>query len=497
MQRRSVTTTSGRYLWQWWNPDSSWALDLHFVDGGPRGVVLDSYWAPGGVRDAGLQTATTFGYDAHGRVASVTSPQVAVTEDGVGTDVQMRPVTQSRSLQMAVLAAPGTGTLAIPAARVVPEAVRVEMTDARGALTRMAVDPMGLPRRIEGPLGLTTVHTRDRHGRVMASVDPSGHRTLSEYIAMNLVRSVDETLGRTVSFTYTADHQMLASTGAPRDVVNTYERGATDPGGSGGRLVMTESGGQVNSFEYLDARPLTTYGPGAATYYVYDHSAGSLNNLRRTTTSVTGLVSTWYAYDQYGRKTTSTTVVDPGYRDSTMYTYDLLNRPATVTDVAGKVTTYSYTPLTTTVTDARQQSYLTTRDALGRVVSRQDPRGGVERYRYDRNGNLTRYTNRRGQTVAYGYDVLNRMRWRDADGQRTTFDMDSLGRTSRSANAESIDNSDLGTQQGWQSGLYATKTMQRAGSTFSLASVKDAAGNLSSLFSTSVGTSYAANYFTD
>ena len=69
MGRRSNTTTNGNVVWQWWQPDGSWALDMHFVDGGARSPVLDSYWTPGGSRDEGLHTAWSFSYDAHGRAA--------------------------------------------------------------------------------------------------------------------------------------------------------------------------------------------------------------------------------------------------------------------------------------------------------------------------------------------------------------------------------------------------------------------------------------------
>lgn len=437
--RRAVTAASERTLWQWFEPDQSLALDLHFVDGGVRGMVLDSYWTPGGTRGAGAHTGWTLGYDTHGRLATVTAPQVHVTEQGIRADVPMRPVTRLRSLQAAVLAQPGAGFIWNSSPRVVPGDVRVAVTDPRGNPTRMAVDPFGAPTRVEEPLGRVTTITRDRHGRAMHTVEPSGRVSRVFYHGVELRRMRDDATGAVVFMEYEpAYHQLQHMWGtAVTEIWNYYDSQA--------RLDSTKQGALT--------RPATVYGytargqirsvtdaEGHGTVYNYGSESGSptsFGNLYSVNVGTAG-GSSWRTTtrinDRYGRDSVN---ISPG-ADTTRTQYDRLNRVTKSVDGEGGATEYAYQAgHLYQVKDAKGQFYHFHNDALGRLGSEVDPRNQYTYYRYDRAGNLTSMTNRRSQTITAAYDSLNQRTAQTADGQTTTWSYDPSGRWTQAENAES------------------------------------------------------------
>ncbi|HYW09751.1 MAG TPA: phycobilisome rod-core linker polypeptide, partial [Longimicrobium sp.] len=433
--RRSVTTTSGRTLWQWWDPDQSLALDLHFVDGGGRGFVLEHYWMPGGSRNAGVHTATSFGYDAHGRVASVTAPQVATTDAGT-----VRPVVLARSLQAAVLAAPGTGTDANRAPRVVPADVRVGATDPRGNSTWIAVDPFGGPTRIEEPLGRVTTITRDRHGRAVRTLEPSGRLSRVFYRGVEIDQMIDDATGAVVRMEYEpVFHQLTHAWGTgTTEVWNTY-----DPYDPARKLATSRSGTSTSPETHygFDARgriKSVTDPEGHGAFYDYGGQTGSTHDNLRTvrvgTASSTYRRTTTVVYDRFGRDSVTTSPTG----DVTRSEYDLMNRVRKTVDPENGETAYDYVNGNLyRVRDPKGQFYHFHHDALGRTESEVDPRGQWSYYNYDRAGNPTYMRNRRQQEIRAGYNALNQREWRDADGARTTWSYDPNGRWSEAANAES------------------------------------------------------------
>jgi RHS repeat-associated protein len=490
MGRRTTTAAYNSALYHFRHPDNTLALDLHLVQDGTGAWVLDTYWTEAAPRATGWHMGTHFDYDAHGQVAAVTAPQVKVTDVGVGQNVDMRPVVTSRSLEMAVLAPSGTGSVGNPAPRVLPENVRVEGTDARGFTTRAAVDPFGAPTRIEEPLGRVTSLTRDRHGRSMRTVASSGHVSRAEYRGMELRLTEDLVTGVVVEMTYTRDHQLLAATGGSTSVASTYERDENDPAGSGGSLIKSQVGSEIRAFiSGVDGRTTRIFGPGRDMKIFHENQYPAFGNTQFVVS--TGNVWTEYTYDGGGRpnKVRRARGYPTPRGDSVLHEYDSLNRLRSTTDPAGHVTRYDHAPLFKRITDPRGESHEFTFNALGWLVTRRDPGGRVESYRYDRNGNLTSSTNRRGQKITYAYDELNRLRWRDADGERTVFDPDANGLVSVIANAESLDSvvTDL-------SRTASVRVARRAGSRFALSSSYDPGGKLISVQSVAPWSGYGVVY---
>ena len=133
-------------------------------------------------------------------------------------------------------------------------------------------------------------------------------------------------------------------------------------------------------------------------------------------------------------------------------TYNALNLPLTVTDAAGKTTTYTYNALgkvesvtdsmnhrseygynarglNTSVRDAANGTSTVTYDAMGNVTRLAGPLGGATAYTYDDMGRLTSESTPSGGTVSYTYNELNlRKKHTNARGQVRQFFYDALGR---------------------------------------------------------------------
>lgn len=410
-----------------------------------------SHQVTGWGNQAGGQWNVT--YDRGRALATITAPQVATTDAGV-----TRPVTTIHSLMDAVLVQPGYGFSGQPSSpRVLPANVRVSSTDPRGNVTQVTPDRFGAVLRIDQPLGRTTVFQRDQHGRITRSIDPASDTMDYTYTGPNLTRTVNHRSGKTVDLTYTSDNQVLTSSDGGELLQHTYE---TVNGRS--RLLTSTMGSETHAYEYVDDGRLSReIGPGSTVIYRYEQS-GFQNG---SDVLGPGGVARYTTYDAAGRPAQVRVSLYPYYGrgDSVRYDYDALNRTRHSYDPAGHAITFDYDSVTTRVTDAKGQVYTTTRNALGWIVSRKDPGNRVETFGYDRSGNLTSHTNRRGQTVTFGYDALNRLRWRDADGQRTTYDPDVAGRVSAQANAESIDSVSVAPYDPVNQ-IAATTTVTRRGS---------------------------------
>jgi RHS repeat-associated protein len=423
-------------------------------------------------------------YDRGRGLATLTAPQVATTDAGV-----TRPVTTLHSLMDAVLVQPGYGFSGQPASpRVIPANVRVSASDPRGNTTQVTVDRFGAATRIEEPLGRVTVYLRDAHSRVTRSVTPSGDSADYTYTGPNLTRTVNHGSGKTVDLTYTTDNQLRTSYDGDELLEHTYE---TVNGRS--RLLTTVVGSEAHAYEYVDDGRLSReIGPGSTVIHRYEPSGAQNRNEEYGP----GGIVRYTSHDALGRASIARVALYPYYArgDSVRFDYDVLNRIRHSYDPAGNTTTFDYDSVTTRVTDAKGQVYTTTANALGWVVSRSDPGSRVESFGYDRAGNLTSHTNRRGQTVTYGYDALNRLRWRDADGQRTTYDPDVPGTLTATANAESVDSVRVTPYDVAGQTASMTQVTRRGGARYQLVSSSVMNGTFTSLELNTPGAGYTATY---
>lgn len=123
---------------------------------------------------------------------------------------------------------------------------------------------------------------------------------------------------------------------------------------------------------------------------------------------------------------------------TTLFEYDLANRPAKMTNALGESTLYTYTgwDLTeieygkTASNSGRRATF--TRDSLGRMLTSALDLSGMaveqQTYSYDSEGNILSLTDQLNRTVQFGYDDWNRLiKVTDPLGKITTFAYNIMG----------------------------------------------------------------------
>ncbi|MGN6245541.1 MAG: RHS repeat-associated core domain-containing protein [Motilibacteraceae bacterium] len=341
------------------------------------------------------------------------------------------------------------------------------VTDAGGRETTVEREPDGDPTAIVAPGGERTELTADQNGWLDSVTDPSGDRTELAYGEGGLLTGLTEPSGAEHVFGYDAAGLLTTDKG-PEGGVVTLER---HPLAGGREVVMTDTEGRTTTYRTVtlpegSVRRTVTYPHGGVV--VNDIGAdGSVTVTDLDGSTVTsrlapdprfGLSSPYPAevtVTKAGQSETwnedrSAQLSDRADPMSLTSWEDVLSRPGATSrttfsrgDVGGTlVVTSPEGRQTTTELDehgrrrSQQQDTLaavvTTYDDLGRPVTRSqgdrswtltydgasdriltstDATGAVTRFGYDPNARITRVEEPEGDVTTYGYD---------ADGRRTT-----------------------------------------------------------------------------
>jgi len=191
--------------------------------------------------------------------------------------------------------------------------------------------------------GMTSTRTYDNStGNVLTITNPFGQTLTNSYNSWGRISSSTDYLGKSTVTTYAA----------------------TTAGG----LSVTESNDE---------------GGSTATYF--NAFGQKIGNYIKTVLGTN--LGTETEYDVYGRLTRQSEPATQGSATQWNETaYDEYGRVKQSTSFTGKVTNISYSGLSTTVNDGTK-SVTTTKNAMGQVISLQDP-GGTINYSYYANGNI-------------------------------------------------------------------------------------------------------------
>jgi YD repeat-containing protein len=339
---------------------------------------------------------TTYGYNFSGALSLLTFPPVPIFSPTPPSPVTVKPTESHYPWQE--VGVPYSATATTPAPAPLADTVQARIHDSRGYVTSLHVDRFGAITQETDPLGRVTTFTRDTNSLVVRDSFPSGGVDSVAYNASGLPTFEQPAGLSAINLHYAAFGQVDSIYGTGRQTVKHFI-------GTGGRVDSTSIGGETTSKYTYDTqgRVLTAIDPQG---HLLGKQTYSSTNGNLITDSVPGGRVTTRFYDAYGRDTALQQPQTPLRRNH----YDLVNRPTQLFDgVNASPTTIAYdSQFVRSVIDPKNQVYSFTFNALGWMTQRTDPAGRADVYLYDRVGDLKRWVNRRGDSLAYSYDAVRR-----------------------------------------------------------------------------------------
>ncbi|NKI36319.1 RHS repeat protein [Wenzhouxiangella sp. XN79A] len=305
--------------------------------------------------------------------------------------------------------------------------------DANGTRTTFTYDAMGrtqtetTTRTDEDGVvrDLVTSYAYDDAGRVIATTDPLGHVTRTEYNPIGKQSATVDALGRRTEYEYDARGNLVLT----RYPDGTIETSEYDP--EGNVVAQTDRAGRTTRMVYDAAnRLIETILPDETPLDDSDNprTRSEYDAAGRMIASIDERGNrTEYEYDAAGQRTA--TIDALGHR--TEFEYDLRGNRVAMIDARGHRTEYEYDAAgrQTAVVFPDGTRSETAYDALGRRISQTDPAGQATTYEYDALGNLAAVVDALGQRTEYGYDEQSsKVLQRDALGRETRWAHDDLGR---------------------------------------------------------------------
>jgi len=379
-------------------------------------------------------TFTETAYDAAGRVATTRDQRGNVTTYGYDDAGRRTSVTDALG-KVTTFAYDAAGN-------------QTSVTDANNHTTTFEYDAAGRRTKVTYHDGTFETTAYDALGRVTSKTDQAGKTTQYGYDALGRLTSVTDALNQVTSYTYDELGNRLTQTDANQHTTSfTYDKlgrrltralplGQSESytyDANGNLKTRTDFNGRTTTYNYDNLNRLTSKVPDAAFAAPTVSFTYTFTGKRQTMTDVNGQTTYTYdavmerlvakqtpqsgklnyAYDTAGNLTSITSTNANGA--AMTYTYDALNRLATVTDSSG-VTNYSYDNVgnlaSFTYPNGVQHSYTyNTLNRLTTLLVQSAAQGPQSSYAYTLGpaGNRTGVTELSGRTVSYGYDNLYRL----------------------------------------------------------------------------------------
>ena len=361
-----------------------------------------------GVTNALNQTSASFGYDIRGRMTRAT--------DALGNSIYYAYDARDR---LVLTTYPDNST-------------EQRVYNLTGKLVEV-IDPRGN----------STAYAYDGYGRLIQTVEPQGRGTSISYDLMSNITAKTDSAGRTTNYSYNEMNLLdkitypEATPGAGR-LENNFLYYAV-----GNLTEKRDSANRITQFSYDGDRRAILSVDAAQNASLSDHDGH--DNLSMFADANENTYD--FVYDYHDRLKS---ISRDNSAKSRQYTHDLAGRLTAITDYNGSVTNYYYdalhrltginypdsTSASFTYNQASQMLTATnengtvvfTYDNRGRVSSVTDVWGKLISYSYDANGNRTQMSTG-NRTTTYQYDPLNRLTGMyENTGNTAVFAYDNAGR---------------------------------------------------------------------
>jgi RHS repeat-associated protein len=359
-------------------------------------TVTDRDIAPG---DPDPQRVLRYAYDAAGRLSTYTDADGKQTRYGYNSGGLLDRITDARGHETRI----GYNT----DGRVETVTRITDAAAGTGPTTRYAYanEPGALPC------------TSDHAGRTTVT-DPRGHDTSHCWDHLKRARMTKDAEGHTRRQTYTkfADvERFTASTGA--ETTGAYDaqgrlESLTQPAATGNTPAVTRFGYAERAAD--DREPSSTTDP-QLNVMKFTYSAGRQRTAQESTSAKPQTKINYHDGELNERNDGTIASSEDGEANQTTYTYDTQGNLTTVDPPGSKPhnTLYTYDSMSRpkTITDGKGQQRVLTYDALDRIraIDIRNPDGSLWRtdsYEFDANGNQTSRTDGEG-TRTYHYDARN------------------------------------------------------------------------------------------
>jgi RHS repeat-associated protein len=315
-----------------------------------------------------------------------------------------------------------------------------KVTDIEIGRTNSYTYTNGLVFTHQNERGLVTTYAWDKLQRLVSQSDQEGYVS-NVYTRLDLTASRDK-LGNWTYFGYDALQHLVATTNANQEVTlaSYCSCGALES--------LRDAMGNYTYYNYdLAGRMTSVQYPDS---YTVNNTYNALNELVKTSDSIGYVTNT---YNLQGLLTVAANSVGIIHSNS----YDILDRPISVTDGRGVTTVLAYDAigrtLTNTVAGILTNSYVydvsglvksvdglrtnITRfqnDALGRVLLRTNANSEVTQFQYDSSGNITNLVDGKSQKTTFQFDTFSRLTNKldntSTSVSRITYDVNSQVKTS-------------------------------------------------------------------
>ncbi len=282
------------------------------------------------------------------------------------------------------------------------------------------------------PEGNSVSYGYDSNGNRTSITDSHGHTRSSTYNALGSKTSRTDAKGNVTNFTYATNNVDLLH------IQNGLGTITTSYNGTHGITSVTDRLGNKTIFTYnvfgqIESRTDAEGVLDIVTNYAYDS-----NNLLRQRTKDGNILDT-FTYDAVGRVKTHTDATGL----TLTYGYNNLNNVTKITYPDGKFVTYAYSGccphLVDSVTDRAGRITSYTYDPLKRRTEMINIEGRVIRYVYDENGNNVQLIDPNNSVTTFDYDLNNRLVEKIcANNKSSSFAFDNAGLLDTQTNARGI-----------------------------------------------------------